>query len=581
MKLIKLQPKVKTTIRISPIIKYTAITSTIGVTIAIIILMIKNMGTPVATKANTSINLIDYEWQKTITINTGAYQKSDLYDFVYQINIADPDFMSVTNGGKIYQNDASDIVFIAQNENRVKFKIKKYNPINGNITLWLKLDTLKANENNTINMYFGNSNPTIYNDTIWDDNYVTYWDFDETYINNSLTSYTQIVHNQPSFKSSLNINAINIEGDPEYIHINQNNNLSLGAEGTLISWININDFKDYGGIIHKGDKKDFSDEEYSLQLWNNKRLLFAIFDDNTSKKLFSSELEKSEWYYVVATWSSDGMKIFINGVLDAESNETLITKNKNSGLNIGAQLNQNFNNSLKRIHFDGLIDETSILKSSINADFASVSYAMSTKSSEMLNISETKSKIITLPVELVDLKGISENNNIILSWFTMSEINNSGFYIQHSADGTNYSEIGFVNGRGTVNNINYYSFTYPNSDKGVSYYKLMQVDIDGKFKFYGPISVNNSESYNIEINTIYPDPFIDELKIDLTSNVATSIKVKLIDLNGRELTTDLYYIDKGYNTINLKNVSTLQKGIFSLSIFDETSMFFSGKVVKR
>lgn len=581
MKRIKLQPKVKTTIKLTPILMYSALIGGVSLIAFIIFLTIGNVGTYISMKANYSVNLTGFTWNKTIDINTGSYQQNDLYNFVCQINVTDPDFMLASNGGKIIQSDASDIVFVDQNENRVKFKVKKYNSNNGNIVLWLKLDTLKANKINTINMYFGNSNPPVYNDTVFDSEYVAYWPFDDTFTNVSLTNYNQTPHGQLSFKSSLNEKALKAQGDPDYIHLNDNSNLTLGSEGTVGAWININDFKDYGGIIHKGDKKDFSDEEYSLQLWNDKRLLFAIFDNNNSKKLYSSKLDKETWYYVVATWNPSGMKLYLNGLLDSETNQTLITSNKNSGLNIGAQLNQNFNSSLKRIHFDGLIDEPFIMKSSANQDFASVSYAMITKSSEIITLSETKSKVINLPVELADFRGISDNDNIIISWFTLSELNNTGFYVHHSIDGLSYNEIGFVNGHGTVNDVNYYSLTYPVSESGTHYFKLMQVDIDGKFKFYGPISVNSDGNNTIEIKSIYPDPFIDHLKIDLTSNDETNIKVKIIDMNGKELSNDLYFIQSGYNTLNLKNVSFLKVGLYSLNIFDDRSMIFAGKIIKR
>ncbi|OFX58128.1 MAG: hypothetical protein A2046_10365, partial [Bacteroidetes bacterium GWA2_30_7] len=511
----------------------------------------------------------------------GSYQQSDLYNFVYLLNVTDNDFISTANGGKIIQNDASDIIFYNVNNIRIKHKVKKYNSFTGEISIWLLFDTLKANQYNNLEMYFGSSNPALFNDTIWNNDYATFWSFDNYYNNNSINQYNQSEINEPLFNSSINNKAVAFNGNSQYIHLNDDNNLSLGANGTLISWFSINTFKDYGGIIHKGDKKNFSDEEYSLQLWNDSSLLFAIFNNNTSKKLYSSKLEANIWYYVVATWDVSGMKIYINGELDVESNQTLATQNKNGGVNIGAQLDQNFNNTLNKIYFDGLLDETAIMKSSVNQDFASVSFAMITKSSEIQTISETKSKIITLPVELTDLKGKLENNNVIISWFTLSEISNSGFYIHQSTDGINYSEIGFVNGHGTVNDINYYSFSSPNKSDGINYYKLMQVDIDGKFKFYGPISVNCKINYNVDIKTIYPDPFINELNIDLTSNAATNLKIKLIDINGRELTNDLYYIKNGFNTINLKNISNLGKGIYNLTIYDETSMFFSGKVIKK
>lgn len=579
---LKLQPKVKTTIRIKPTLMYTALFSGLGILAFIIFLMINNLGTQISMNANTVVNINDYSWNKTITINTGSYQQVDLYNFVFQINFSDVDFKTIANGGKLAKDDASDIIFIDSKNEKIKTKIKKYNSTTGDLSLFILIDTLKAAQNNTIEMYFGNTSAPFLTDTVFESDYIAYWSFDNNYLNSSLYQFSQNEISRPDFNNGINDNAIDMNGTSEYIHLNDNNNLSLGKEGTLFAWIYAADYKDYGGIFHKGDKKDFSDEEYSFQLWNNGTILLSISDNQSTEKLFSNtKIEDKRWYYVVATWSNQGMNIYIDGKLDAHTNQTLTTTNKNGGLNIGAQITQNFNSSLKKLYFEGKIDEAGIIASAVNEDFASVSNEMIVDAPDILTISETKPITFTLPVELLDFQGEAKNENIILSWFTLSELNNSGFYIQTSTDGINYSEIGFVSGHGTINDVNYYSFSYPNSAEGVNYFKLMQVDIDGKCKFYGPISVNSSNSSTIEIKTIYPDPFKEELKIDLTSSASTNIKVKIIDMNGRELNNDLYYIDGGFNTLSLKNVSNLKNGIYNLNIFDETSMIFSGKVVKK
>ncbi|OFX17930.1 MAG: hypothetical protein A2033_15235 [Bacteroidetes bacterium GWA2_31_9] len=582
MKRIKLQPRVKTTVKITPILMYSALIGGVGLLAFIIFLAISNLGTYVAMKANTAINLTDFAWNKTIYINTGSYQQSDLYNFVFQINFSDIDFKSNANGGKLAKNDASDIVFVNSKNEKIKTKIKNYNLNTGDLSVLLLLDTLKASQNNIIEMYFGNASAPALTDTVFESDYIAYWSFDDNYDNYSIYQFNQTEINSPGYNQGINDKSVDMNGSSEYIHLNDNNNLSLADEGTLFAWIYTSDYQDYGGIIHKGDKKNFSDEEYSLQLWKNGKVLLSISDNNSNKKLFSNtKIEDKRWYYVVATWNSQGMSIFINGKLDSHTNQTLVPKNKNGGVNIGAQITQDFNSSLKKLYFDGKIDEAGIIKSSVNEDFASISNEMIINATDILSFSETKAKVITLPVELLDFQGIADNGNIILTWFTLSELNNSGFYVQNSTDGINYSEIGFVNGNGTVNDVNYYSFSYPSSTEGINYFKLMQVDIDGKLKFYGPVSVISANNSTIEIKTIYPDPFKEELKIDLTSNATTNIKIKIIDMNGREINNDLYYIHEGFNTISLKNVSNLTNGIYNLNIFDETTMIFSGKAVKK
>lgn len=88
------------------------------------------------------------------------------------------------------------------------------------------------------------------------------------------------------------------------------------------------------------------------------------------------------------------------------------------------------------------------------------------------------------PVDLSQFSGRLNDNNIELHWTTESEVNNAGFEIQRSYDGHNYETIAFVEGHGTTE----YSQSYSFEDSGVrnralnniAYYRLKQIDFDGK-----------------------------------------------------------------------------------------------------
>jgi len=65
----------------------------------------------------------------------------------------------------------------------------------------------------------------------------------------------------------------------------------------------------------------------------------------------------------------------------------------------------------------------------------------------------------TLPVEISNFNGVSQNNNIVLNWTTESESNNLYFEIERSNNGNQYEPIGRVAGKGTTSQTNFYSFT--------------------------------------------------------------------------------------------------------------------------
>jgi hypothetical protein len=101
-----------------------------------------------------------------------------------------------------------------------------------------------------------------------------------------------------------------------------------------------------------------------------------------------------------------------------------------------------------------------------------------------------------LPIELVNFYGKHYGENIKLFWTTASEINNDYFIIYKSSDGINYSELDRVNGAGNSNvYINYEHLDNQICDT-IAYYKLRQVDYDGKYTESDPIAIRCYEKDN-------------------------------------------------------------------------------------
>ncbi len=88
-----------------------------------------------------------------------------------------------------------------------------------------------------------------------------------------------------------------------------------------------------------------------------------------------------------------------------------------------------------------------------------------------------------LPVELISFKASLENNGALLEWVTGSEINNSHFDVEISNDGVNWTTIGIVQGSGNSNQPINYSFSSNQTDEGIHYFRLKQIDFDGSFAY--------------------------------------------------------------------------------------------------
>jgi hypothetical protein len=94
-----------------------------------------------------------------------------------------------------------------------------------------------------------------------------------------------------------------------------------------------------------------------------------------------------------------------------------------------------------------------------------------------------------LPIELLYFNAFPKNGWVELNWATASELNNNYFTVERSADGFNWEEVLQTPGAGTTTlQSNYTKFdTRPLS--GLSYYRLKQTDMDGKFSYSNIVSV--------------------------------------------------------------------------------------------
>src|SRR5690606_22140106 len=103
----------------------------------------------------------------------------------------------------------------------------------------------------------------------------------------------------------------------------------------------------------------------------------------------------------------------------------------------------------------------------------------------------------------------TENNSAKLSWETASESNNKEYIIYRSGNDKVFKQIGTIAGAGNPSSKNSYSYLDKNPLNGVNYYKLVQVDLDGKTMELGikPLRFGAS-TLSLKI---YPNPATDKI----------------------------------------------------------------------
>jgi hypothetical protein len=134
-----------------------------------------------------------------------------------------------------------------------------------------------------------------------------------------------------------------------------------------------------------------------------------------------------------------------------------------------------------------------------------------------------------LPIQLIDFSVREDNGDALLIWSTASELNNDRFLLLRTVDGIEYETAGIVSGAGNSSTVLNYSFRDRNPEKGLSYYKLRQVDFDGTKTDSEPMAYTNDTSGEFRL---FPNPTHRNLTLS-TALPYEQVDVIIYDLSGR------------------------------------------------
>lgn len=159
-----------------------------------------------------------------------------------------------------------------------------------------------------------------------------------------------------------------------------------------------------------------------------------------------------------------------------------------------------------------------------------------------------------LPVEWLYVKGQRSGNTNVIQWGTATEQNTDYFSVERSEDGSQFTSVGKVTAAGNSTTVKDYSFNDVNIPSGPAYYRLKQVDKDGKAKLSKVILINASTRKTFE--QIYPNPVQNNLFVTLDNASRGNGAVSVYDLSGRIMKQEkINKTQDLYNTgVDMKNL---------------------------
>ena len=175
---------------------------------------------------------------------------------------------------------------------------------------------------------------------------------------------------------------------------------------------------------------------------------------------------------------------------------------------------------------------------------------------------------VGLPVVLTDFSVTLDANQkgALLKWITASEINNSHFEVLRSNNGVDFVSVQTILGKGNTASSTAYSFLDNSVSAGRYYYKLKQLDKDGKYSYSEIKWIDITSILNNTIR-IYPNPLVNgsALFVEYKANMNQVSILHIVNSFGV-----LVYqttVKPGLNTLTIPSLSI---GVYFIKIADKT-----------
>ncbi len=165
------------------------------------------------------------------------------------------------------------------------------------------------------------------------------------------------------------------------------------------------------------------------------------------------------------------------------------------------------------------------------------------------------------PVKLSGFSASRTKQVVALNWTTEFEIDAKEFNVER-AEGTEFRSIGTIASNGNSTSTRSYSFNDKNDNIGATYYRLKNVDLNGKFT-YSAIRTVKGIGAASDV-TIFPNPARADSKVSVVGATANS-SLQLLDFSGKVLK------NINSNSINSLDLSGVKIGTYLIRIVDKST----------
>jgi hypothetical protein len=185
---------------------------------------------------------------------------------------------------------------------------------------------------------------------------------------------------------------------------------------------------------------------------------------------------------------------------------------------------------------------------------------------------------VSLPVQVLSFTAVADGNDkSVLTWKSGDEINFTGYDVERSADGQQWSRVAFVAGKHSA--TNHYRFTDHVSVNGKMYYRLKLLSTDNSYQYSDVRVVESSESKTwIRVD---PNPVRDYALLQFRLTGKETVTVQVSDASGKKLVQRTVSGVAGLNQVPMNEWAAIAPGIYFVQVITANDILSTKVLVRK
>jgi hypothetical protein len=154
------------------------------------------------------------------------------------------------------------------------------------------------------------------------------------------------------------------------------------------------------------------------------------------------------------------------------------------------------------------------------------------------------------------------DGRMLIGWKTLQESNTASFAIQHSSNGRDWTDIATLPAAGISSSPLNYSYSDVSPLAGKNYYRILQLDVDGKKNYSAVFSGSCDETESLKA---FPNPVQNDLYVVIETRRKAAVAIRLFDSKGALISQRVENILPGSNQLSLP-MQAVAQGVYSLVV---------------